>query len=201
MDLCVCPAQQPSQYCPNVMGQIGKYGACGGLSNDAVFCMLKPRAAPRRRRRDGKRLPETVCHRIWHAGRGRPPYAGGPRPERQRVHGNPQECNGRMPRRSDGAGQRISPQVKGRWEVRRECHRNLGLIFLPPHTPQLNPAEMQCSTLKWLLSGRYFVSVDELKEPIASLANERQMRPVKPTSHMIPAWQVCRAWEVRRHVN
>ena len=64
---------------------------------------------------------------------------------------------------------------------------NLELIFLPPYTPQLNPIEMQWREIKRLLSGRYFGSVDELKEAIMTLVNEQQMRPVNLMSYMVPA--------------
>ena len=43
---------------------------------------------------------------------------------------------------------------------------NIELIYLPPHAPQPNPIEAQYVALKRLLAGRYFESVDELKDAI-----------------------------------
>ena len=44
------------------------------------------------------------------------------------------------------------------------------LIFLPPYTPQLNPAEGQVAAFKRRLAGRCFASRDALKRAIAELA-------------------------------
>ena len=44
---------------------------------------------------------------------------------------------------------------------------DIKLIYLPPYTPQLNPIEVQYVVLKRLLAGRYFESVDELRDAIA----------------------------------
>ncbi len=60
------------------------------------------------------------------------------------------------------------------------------LVFLPPYTPQLNPIEMQWGMLKRLLSGRYFQSVEKLKETVASLVESGEMKPVKLMSYLTP---------------
>ena len=55
----------------------------------------------------------------------------------------------------------------------------LKLVFLPKYTPQLNPIEQQWNVLKRLLSGRYYESVEELKEAIESIVSQHLMLPVK----------------------
>ena len=44
---------------------------------------------------------------------------------------------------------------------------DIKLIYLPTYTTQLNPIEVQYMVLKRLLAGRYFESVDELRDAIA----------------------------------
>ncbi len=51
------------------------------------------------------------------------------------------------------------------------------LIYLPPHAPQLSPIEVQYMALKRPLAGRYFESVDELRNPIAQ--NEMDAMEIK----------------------
>ncbi len=60
------------------------------------------------------------------------------------------------------------------------------LVFLPPYTPQLNPVEMQWGALKRLLSGRYFQSVERLKETVTSLVESGEMKPVRLMSYLTP---------------
>ena len=60
------------------------------------------------------------------------------------------------------------------------------LIFLPPYTPQLNPAEGQVAAFKRRLAGRYFASKDALKMAIAELADSGEFRPVKLMDYMLP---------------
>ena len=56
-------------------------------------------------------------------------------------------------------------------------------IFLPPHTPQLNPIEMLWRELKRLLSGRYYKTLKDLKKAIIAIAN-KELKPVKLMSYM-----------------
>ena len=60
------------------------------------------------------------------------------------------------------------------------------LVFLPPYTPQLNPIEMQWGALKRRLSGRYFQSVEKLKETVTSLVESGEMKPVRLMSYLTP---------------
>ena len=53
--------------------------------------------------------------------------------------------------------------------IKSTCGR-IVLIFLPPHTPQLNPVEVQWRELKRLLSGRCFRSLEDLKCAIEAIA-------------------------------
>ena len=62
----------------------------------------------------------------------------------------------------------------------------LRLVFLPAHTPQLNPIEQQWNVLKRLLAGRYFASVGDLRAAIAAIAR-RRMRPVKMMNYLTVA--------------
>ena len=52
---------------------------------------------------------------------------------------------------------------------------DIKLIYLPPYTPQLNPIEVQYAVPKRLLAGRYFESVDELRNAIT----QNEMKPVE----------------------
>ena len=60
------------------------------------------------------------------------------------------------------------------------------LIFLPPHTSQLNPAEWQVTAFKRQLAGRYFPFRDALKRTIGKLAGSGEVRPVKMMNYMLP---------------
>ena len=60
------------------------------------------------------------------------------------------------------------------------------LIFLPPYTPQLNPAEGQVAAFKRRRAGRYFASRDALKRAIAELAGSGEVGPVKLMDYMLP---------------
>ena len=60
------------------------------------------------------------------------------------------------------------------------------LIFLPPYTPQLNPAEVLVAAFKKRLAGRYFPSRDALKSAIVKLAKSGEVRPVKMMDYMLP---------------
>ena len=52
------------------------------------------------------------------------------------------------------------------------------LIYLPLHTPQLNSIEVQYMALKRLLAGRYFESVDEIRDAIIQIV-QNEMKPVE----------------------
>ena len=56
-------------------------------------------------------------------------------------------------------------------------------VFLPPYTPQLNPIEVQWSVLKRLLAGRYFETVDDLRDAIVKIIQD-EMKPVKIMDYM-----------------
>ncbi len=55
---------------------------------------------------------------------------------------------------------------------------DIRLIYLPPYTPQLNRIEVQWRVLKRLLAGRYFESVDELRDAIVQIV-QNEMKPVE----------------------
>ena len=55
---------------------------------------------------------------------------------------------------------------------------DIKLIYLPPYTPQLNPIEVQWRVLKRLLAGRYFESVDELRDAIVQIV-QNEMNAVE----------------------
>ena len=66
-----------------------------------------------------------------------------------------------------------------------EAMEGIELIFLPPHTPQLNPAEGQVAAFKRRLAGRYFASRDALKRAITELAGSGEVGPVKMMDYML----------------
>lgn len=63
----------------------------------------------------------------------------------------------------------------------------LNLVFLRKYTPQLNPIKQQWNVLKRLLSGRYYESVEELKEAIQSIVSQHLMLPVKLMDYLLAA--------------
>ena len=70
--------------------------------------------------------------------------------------------------------------------IKRNPRKGMDLIFLPPYAPQLNPTETQLRVLKNRLAGRYFDSVDELKNTIMSLVHRGEARPVKLMDYLRP---------------
>ena len=64
---------------------------------------------------------------------------------------------------------------------------DIELIFLPPYTPQLNPAEVQVAAFKKRLAGRCFDSDEDLKQAIRDLADAGEVKPVKLMDYMLPA--------------
>ena len=69
----------------------------------------------------------------------------------------------------------------------KSTHGKIKLIYLPPHTPQLNPIEKQWDVLKKLLAGKYFKSAEDLVDAINTLIETGQMKPVKLMDHLVPA--------------
>ena len=63
----------------------------------------------------------------------------------------------------------------------------LRLMFLPAHTPQLNPIEQQWNVLKRMLAGRYFALVEDLRAAIATIVRHRRMRPVEIVNYLVTA--------------
>ena len=60
----------------------------------------------------------------------------------------------------------------------------LRLVFLPAHTPQLNPIEQRWNVLRMMLAGRYFASVEDLR---AAIACRHQMSPVEMMDYLVAA--------------
>lgn len=75
----------------------------------------------------------------------------------------------------DNASYHTSGKVK---DFIESTNGRIKLIFLPPHTPQLNAIEMQWRELKRRLAGRYFETVEELRNAIRQVARN-EMKPVK----------------------
>lgn len=55
---------------------------------------------------------------------------------------------------------------------------DIKLVFLPPYTPQLNAIEIQWRVLKRLLAGRYFETIEEIRNAIRHIVNN-EMKSVK----------------------
>ena len=66
-------------------------------------------------------------------------------------------------------------------------HGKIVLIYLPSHTPQLNPIEPQWTVLKRLLAGRDFKSEDDLAYAVNTLIETNQMKPVKLWDYLVPS--------------
>ena len=65
---------------------------------------------------------------------------------------------------------------------------DIELIFLPPYTPQLNPAEVRVAVFKKRLAGRCFDSSEDLKRAIRDLTDAGEVKPVKlMDSHVLRA--------------
>ena len=60
------------------------------------------------------------------------------------------------------------------------------LVYLPKHTPQLNPVEIQWRALKNMTAQRCFNNAEELAKSVQILADIGQLLPVKQTDYMIP---------------
>ncbi len=57
--------------------------------------------------------------------------------------------------------------------------QNVGLIFLPPYSPELNPAEKIWFTMKRNFTNRLFSSLDQLSDFIAESLNVITAEKVK----------------------
>ena len=66
-------------------------------------------------------------------------------------------------------------------------HGKIVLIYLPSHTPQLNPIEPQWAVLKRLIAGRDFKSEDDLAYAVNTLIKTGQMKPVELRGYLIPS--------------
>jgi transposase len=69
----------------------------------------------------------------------------------------------------DGAGWHDSPRVR----VPDHIH----LLFLPPHSPELQPAEHLWSFTNSVLANRHFASIEELEDTQAERCVALQARP------------------------
>ena len=70
--------------------------------------------------------------------------------------------------------------------IKRDPQKGIELIFLPPHTPQLNPVEIQLRELKKRRAGRHFGSADDLKRMIVAMVDSGEARPVKLMDYLLP---------------
>ena len=55
---------------------------------------------------------------------------------------------------------------------RLKIPENIGLIFLPPYSPELNPSEKIWAKFKRDFTNRLFLSIEELKKYVCKLAVE-----------------------------
>ena len=60
-----------------------------------------------------------------------------------------------------------------------EIPKNIALIFLPPYSPELNPAEKMWARFKRTFTNRLFKSLDELSEFIADVSKTATKSAVK----------------------
>lgn len=63
---------------------------------------------------------------------------------------------------------------------------HLILIYLPPHTPQLNPIEILWRELKKLIAEEYFHNSDELVKKIKAILKKKELKFVKIFGYMDP---------------
>ncbi|HEV2457226.1 MAG TPA: transposase [Ktedonobacterales bacterium] len=61
--------------------------------------------------------------------------------------------------------------------VRLRVPEHLHLLFLPPHSPELQPAEHLWPLTNTVLANRHFASIDELEEVQAERCVALQARP------------------------
>ncbi len=86
----------------------------------------------------------------------------------------------------DGAGWHASPSVR----VPEHVH----LLFLPPHSPELPPAEHLWPLSNTVLVNRHFASIEELEDAQAERCVARQTRPDLVRSTTLVHW-----WPKRIH--
>ena len=58
---------------------------------------------------------------------------------------------------------------------------NIGLIFLPPYSPELNPAENIWAALKRKFTNRLYKTLDEVSEFITTATNSLSQDKIKST--------------------
>lgn len=80
----------------------------------------------------------------------------------------------------DNASYHTSGTVK---KFLKSTNGDIKLIFLLPHTPQLNAIEIQWRVLKRLLAGRYFEAVEDLRNAIRQVIRN-EMKPVKVMNYI-----------------
>ena len=83
----------------------------------------------------------------------------------------------------DNASYHTSAEVN---DFIESTHGNVKLIFLPSHTPQINPIETQWAVLKKLVAGRYFKTAEDLADAVDTLIETNEMKPVKLMSYLVP---------------
>ncbi len=62
-----------------------------------------------------------------------------------------------------------------------EIPGNIGLIFLPPYSPELNPAENIWAALKRKFTNRLYKTLDEVSEFITAATNSLSQDTIKNT--------------------
>ena len=86
----------------------------------------------------------------------------------------------------DGAGWHDSPKVR----VPEHIH----LLFLPPHAPELQPAEHLWPLTNTVLANRHFASIEELEDAQAERCIALRDRPDRIRSTTLFSW-----WPQRIH--
>ena len=71
-------------------------------------------------------------------------------------------------------------------EVNSEPGKVVVLIYLSPHAPQLNPAEIEIRMIKERLAGMHFDSADALRDAIKAIVGRGEVKPVKLMDNMLP---------------
>ncbi len=56
---------------------------------------------------------------------------------------------------------------------------NIGLLFIPPYSPELNPAEKMWRHLKDKLAGKVFATLDNLSDKVVQLVKELDTQLIK----------------------
>jgi len=64
--------------------------------------------------------------------------------------------------------------------------QNIGLLFLPPYSPELNPAEMMWAYIKQQLANQVFDCLDKLSDKVAYILKQLN----NETIHKITGWKL-----------